>query len=267
MVIVCERSRITDATNALAPGAWPHIQSTGKTMSYAAHAMPQTSRPDGARSRHAEFAAAMRHSRHVRILKRLIVIGSSITVVTLLGFSLFNPFSSLPKDVSISNATLNGTKITMELPKLSGFRKDGRPYEVRARSGTQDVRNPKVIELDEIEARFQSRDKTFVNLTAPAGVFDSAGDVIKLRTRKDEQNVRITSTSGYAIMLKNADVNFKEGTVESNDPVQVKLTSGTIQANSLKVVDNGKKITFAGDVKTVLNVQKGAPELKGATEE
>lgn len=236
-------------------------------MSHAAHAMPDTGRPSGARSRHAEFAAAMRHSRHVRILKRFIVVGASLTIVTLVGYSFLDPFSSLPKDVSISNATLNGTKITMELPKLSGFRKDGRPYEVRARSGTQDVRNPKVIELDEIEARFQSRDKTFVNLTAPAGVFDSAGDIIKLRTRQDGQNVRITSTSGYAITLKNADVNFKEGTVQSDDPVQVKLTSGTIEADRLNVVDNGKKITFSGNVRTVLNVQKGAPELKGATEE
>ncbi len=68
----------------------------------------------------------------------------------------------------------------MELPKLSGFRPDGRPYEVRAKSGVQDVRTPKVIELNEIEARIRTADDTNVNISAPRGVYDSAADTMAL---------------------------------------------------------------------------------------
>lgn len=204
------------------------------------------------------FADAYRHSRRVRRLKRAIVAGSGAIILMLGAYTIFDPFSKLPKGVAIANATLNGTRITMEQPRLSGFRKDGRPYELRARSGVQDIRNPKIIELNDIEAKIRVDAKDFVRVTAPAGVFDSSGDVMQLRTTQDADRIRIKGPT-YSILLQSADVNFKSGTVVSQRPVSVKMQNGTIAAETLDVTDNGKMITFTGNVRTVLQ----SPQAEG----
>ncbi len=214
------------------------------------------------------FADAHRHSRHVRFLKRAIVTGSGAIILMLGAYTIFDPFSKLPKGVAIANATLNGTRITMEQPRLSGFRKDGRPYELHARSGVQDIRKPKIIELNDIEAKIRVDAKDFVRVTAPAGVFDSGADVMQLRTTPDEDRIRIKGPT-YSILLQTADVNFKSGTVNSQKPVSVKMQNGTISADTLDVIDNGKRITFTGNVRTVWQSppdekKPSAPDVKDA---
>ncbi|MGE3247737.1 MAG: LPS export ABC transporter periplasmic protein LptC [Beijerinckiaceae bacterium] len=208
------------------------------------------------------FADAFRHSRRVRFFKRAIIAGSSAILLMLGAYTIFDPFSKLPKDVSIAKATLNGTRITMERPRLSGFRKDGRPYQLRARSGIQDIRKPSIIELNEIEANIKIDENDTMNVQAPAGVFDSSADTIQLRGNAGESYIRMKGAN-YAITLKSADVNFKAGTVHSGEPVDVQMNNGTILADSLDVADNGKKITFTGNVRTVL---KAPPEKPGETE-
>lgn len=198
------------------------------------------------------FDAAWRHTKIVRLLKRTIIFGAAASIIGLAGYTMIDPFADVPDNVSISKATLNGSRITMEAPRLSGFRKDGRPYALKARSGVQDVRNPKIIELYDIEADITVDDKNRVKVTAPRGVFDSGGDLMELRTSNPDDTIRIASTSGYVINLKTAEINFKAGTMVSKRDVSVRLTNGTIAANSVKVMDNGKKITFSGKVRTVL---------------
>lgn len=202
------------------------------------------------------FADAYRHSRRVRMLKRAIVLGSSGIVLTLIAYALIDPFSKLPKDVSIAKATLNGTRITMEHPKLSGFRKDGRPYELRARSGVQDIRKPKIIELNDIEATIRVNEDDTVRVTAPGGVFDSASDLMQLNTARSGDRIRIRGPS-YSLLLQSARIDFKAGAVKSGDPVSLQLQNGSVLADTLDVVNNGKQITFVGNVRSVLKPPQG----------
>ncbi|HEV2575298.1 LPS export ABC transporter periplasmic protein LptC [Methylocella sp. CPCC 101449] len=211
------------------------------------------------------FVKADRHSRRVRRLRRLIIVGSSIAIVAFLGALIFNPFRDLPGNVSIGQATLNGTKVTMELPKLSGFRPDGRPYEVRAKSGVQDVRTPKVIELNEIEARIRTADDTNVNISAPRGVYDSAADTMALASDAAEGRIRITSSSGYDIVLRSADVRFKDSTMTSDEPVTVRMKNNTVSADKLEIADKGSVVIFSGNVKSTIVPDLGlqADQVKG----
>ncbi|MDP4593457.1 MAG: LPS export ABC transporter periplasmic protein LptC [Beijerinckiaceae bacterium] len=210
---------------------------------------------------HEEQAAAYKqarvHSGHVRWLKRLIIAGTVCFVILGIGYSVFDPFRKLPKDVSIARASLNGTKITMEHPKLSGFRKDGRPYQLVARSGIQDIREPKIIDLREIDATIRISDADTVRINAPAGRFDSGGDLMQLTTKGSDSKIRFRGST-YSITLDSADVNFKTGVVISREPVSVVFSNGTIKANGLNVLDNGKRIVFLGDVRSVLNAPPAA---------
>ena len=74
------------------------------------------------------FAAAARHSARVRFLRVALLGGAVGAVALLVGIAVFDPFGRLAGGVSIGGIGLDGTKVTMDHPKLSGFRKDGRPY-------------------------------------------------------------------------------------------------------------------------------------------
>ena len=134
----------------------------------------------------------------------------------------------------------------MEAPKLSGYREDGRPYALTAATGIQDIRRPSIIELHEVDAHFTLTDSSVAHLEAPAATFDSTRNVMTFPER-----VQITSNSGYDIHMQSAEMDVKAGTMNSNDPVTIKMTKGTIAADRLAMTDGGHETTFDGNVRSV----------------
>ncbi len=53
----------------------------------------------------------------------------------------------------------------MEAPRVAGFTKDARPYEVTARAASQDITKPDIVELKEIRAKVEMQDKVTVEMT------------------------------------------------------------------------------------------------------
>ncbi len=214
----------------------------------------QTSRM---RNRSDAFAQAARHSKRVRYLRIAIVVGSAVVVGALIIRAFYDPFSGLPDNITVAQSTLNGTRVTMEMPKLSGFRSDGRPYDVRARSGVQDIRTPSIIELNELDARFDARGGASLRLSAPRGIYDGSKDFMQLF-----DGVHIISESGYDIRMKDAEMDFKQGNITSPNPVSVVMSSGTINADSLEARDNGDRILFNGNVRTMFHNSSGGPSAE-----
>lgn len=208
------------------------------------------------------FQDAGRHSSRVRLLRLGIVAGAGLVVVGVVGWALFGPSGKLPAGVTIAGASLNGTRVIMEAPKLNGHRKDGRPFEVRARTGVQDVRTPKIIELNEIDATVQNTDGSPVRIMAPKGVFDSGADTMRLDGPVGGEPIRVTSAS-YNIVMRSADMDFKKGAVTSADPVTVKMTNGVVSADALDISGNGSVVSFTGNVRSVLSPDRTV-QLDGA---
>jgi lipopolysaccharide export system protein LptC len=200
------------------------------------------------RDRGAAFAEAARHSARVRRIRIIIISGCALAAAGLVARAFFDPFSSLPGNISLASATFNGTRVTMERPKLTGYRQDGRPYDVRATDGVQDIRAPNIIELNQLEAKFETASHALVRVVARRGVYDSGKDFIHMT-----DDVHVTSDSGYEIRMKVADVDFKGGRIVSNEPVSVVMASGVINANTLDAVDNGEHILFDGNVRTLFH--------------
>ncbi len=218
---------------------------------------PEHARRGSVAQRSLAFQAAGRHSARVRWLRRLIVAGSVLGLLGFLVVLIFDPFSKISGKVSISSATFNGSKITMELPKLSGFRADGRPYDVRAASGIQDVKFPNIIELNQIEAKFTTGDNTVIRLVSLLGTYDSSKDFMHFT-----KDVRITSETGYDALLKSADMDFKAGTVSTTEPVTVATRNFTIASDQMNMRDNGNMILFAGHVRSTLLPTADEPDQK-----
>jgi lipopolysaccharide export system protein LptC len=199
------------------------------------------------RSRAQVFRAASRHSSRVVILRRLILSAAVLGTAGFVVLTWFNPFATPALNVSIKGTNLDGTRVTMEQPRLAGYRKDGRPYEVNANSGVQDVRQPNVIELNNLDAKIGMIDQTTVRVVSSAGVYDSFREFMDFRNA-----VRIRSTN-YDIDMKSAKMDFKSGTMVTDESVKVLITEGEIHADRMNMLDNGQNLVFEGKVRSTFS--------------
>ena len=201
----------------------------------------------------ARFAAAARHSRLVRVLRIAVPVGVVLSLAAIVGVSVFNPFRVMMPDlpVDIDNLVVSGTKITMESPHMSGFSPDQRPYQVWAKSATQDLTDPDHVDLATIRARVTMEDKSTVTMDAHSGVFNTKAQILDL-----QKDVFLQSSTGYEARLTRALVDINKGTVTSDEPVAVKLLNGTLDSERLRIIDKGDVVRFEGNVRMDLVMEQ-----------
>jgi lipopolysaccharide export system protein LptC len=205
------------------------------------------------------FKAAHRHSARVRLFRRAAIAGSLLAITLVSAVALWNPLRHRPGGISVGRAALDGTKITLDFPTISGVQTDGRPFEIKARSGIQDTTAPDIVELLGIDSKIGAADASTTSVSAARGIYDSLHDKMTL-----EGDIRIKSTTGYDIWLRTARIDFTTGGLVSEEPVRVILDGGWVAAKQLDVSDNGHKVSFDGEVTSMIDTGAGEPEAAGA---
>jgi lipopolysaccharide export system protein LptC len=202
----------------------------------------------------ARFAIAARHSRMVRMLRIAVPAIVGLAMAGLVAISIFNPFRLLLKQlpVDMDNLVVSGTKITMESPHLSGYSPDQRPYELWAKTATQDLNDPDHVELKTLRAKVLQEDRSTITMDARTGLFDTKSQLLDLR-----KDIFLQSSTGYEARLSQALVDIGKGTVTSEEPVDVKLLNGTLTADKLRITDKGEFVRFEGHV--VMNLIMDSP--------
>jgi lipopolysaccharide export system protein LptC len=209
-------------------------------------------RPAGRSAR--AFSKARRHSRWVLFAKIAIPVGSLIGMGAVGLVAYYDPFRKI-EHLSFGSIGVSGTNVTMASPKLTGFKNDNRPYEVTATEAIQDVRKPNLVQLKDLKARIVTDERGSVaRLRAASGVLDTKREQMRLR-----DDIVVTTDAGHEVKLRSAYVQFKSGAVTSNQPVTVSFGNGVIEAEGLKVTDNGKVMSFEGRVRTVLEPSRSTP--------
>ena len=148
------------------------------------------------------FRKAARHSRVVRLLRVAVPALVMVGVVALGLATWFSPtrlLAKLPARGSLSSVGISGTKVTMALPRLEGYTRDARPYQMTAKTAAQDLLKPDNVELSEIRTKMETADKAVVEMTAATGLYHSKADQLILR-----ESIVIKSTSGYEGHLSEA---------------------------------------------------------------
>ena len=195
---------------------------------------------------------ARRHSLLVRLLRVGLPLGVIIGLTALVLVTYFKPMQIFEKLPGVSgNLGIQGSKITMQLPKIAGFTRDSRPYELTAENAVQDIAAPDVIELQNLRARMEMQDKDVVNMTAKAGTYNTKGDKIVLRDQ-----IVVTSGQGYSARLREAAVDMKAGNVVSDQPVEVTLPNGLLLSNGMEIAESGAVIRFNRGVVLTLDPAK-----------
>jgi|SRR5436305_7996599 len=195
---------------------------------------------------------ARRHSLFVRLLRVGLPLGVIIGLTALVLVTYFKPMQIFEKLPGLSgNLGIQGSKITMQLPKIAGFTRDSRAYELTAENAVQDIAAPDVIELQNLRARMEMQDKDVVNMTAKAGTYNTKGDKIILRDQ-----IVVTSGQGYSARLREAAVDMKGGNVVSDQPVEVTLPNGLLTSNGMEIAESGAVIRFNRGVVLTLDPAK-----------
>jgi lipopolysaccharide export system protein LptC len=207
------------------------------------------------------FRTAARHSRRVRLLR------VGLPVVTVLGClvlalaSWFNPLRMLARlPISIGDVIVSGTKIKMENPKLSGFTRDKRRYDVTAGAASQDLTQPGVIELHDINALLEMQDKTTMKLVAQDGSFDTKKEQLTL-----QRDIVVTSSKGDEGYFEEAVIDTKNGNVVSEKPVVLKMLNGIVKGNRFELTNSGDIIRIDNGVVVNLKPESNITGRPAAT--
>jgi lipopolysaccharide export system protein LptC len=194
------------------------------------------------------FARARRRSRRVRLLRKAIPVSVLATVVAMVVIAIFDPFVTKFGALSFTGLSLNGTKVTMASPKLAGFRSDGQPYSVTAEKALQDVKNPTTVELQKLTGDVGMAGGETMRISADSGIYDTLAQRMRL-----SGNVRI-SNARFDVRLRTADIDFKTGSYQSDDPVEVHVgEQTTVFSDRATARNNGQELTFEGHVRTRMN--------------
>src|SRR5271154_6269014 len=193
----------------------------------------------------ARFAIAARHSRMVRVLRVAVPATVILAMTMIIVTSIYNPFRMLlPKlPLDMGALVVSGTKITMESPHMAGYTTDQRPYEVWAKTATQDVTDPDHLDLTTIRAKLLAEDQSTITLVARTGLMDTKQQLLNLH-----KDIFLQTSTGYEAQLSQAFIDMANGIVTSDEHVDVKLTNGTITSDRIKITGNGEVIRFEGNV-------------------
>jgi len=190
------------------------------------------------------FAAAARHSARVKWLRWLVLSGAALATVGLVGYSWFRPLVQGNTHISLEGIGISNDKVTMEHPKMTGVRRDGRPFEVIADSGVQNPRDPSRTTLYKLNALLHMGDNGDTRILGDTGLYDSNGQTLDL-----DGHVHIKGAN-YDLAMQSASMNFKTNAMNSKAPVRLDMKSGWVQADAMTMSDNGEQITFLGNVQS-----------------
>src|ERR1700704_2042352 len=203
------------------------------------------------------FRTAVRHSRHIRMLRVGIPAAVAVVLLGAIAFTMLKgPLAMLSKlPVDVGSLVVSGTKIMMQQPKIAGFTRDNRRYDMTAQAAGQDLTKPDLVELHGIHATMEMKDKAVFDTTAKDGLYNSKTHLLTL-----SQDIVVTSATGYRVAMSEATIDIKAGSVVSENPVEVTTSAWTINANRMEVGQAGDVIRFERGV-TVLMM----PETTAST--
>jgi lipopolysaccharide export system protein LptC len=204
------------------------------------------------------FRAAVRHSRRVRLLRVAIPAGAAAVLLGGIAFVvLLNPLRLLAKmPIDLGSLVVSGSKIMMQKPRLAGFTRDNRRYDLTAQAAGQDVTKPDIVELQGIHATMEMKDHVVFETTAQNGQFNNKTEQLTL-----SQNIVVTTSSGYQAWLSEAVVDVRAGKILSERPVEVKTATWTVNANRMEIAESGDLMRFERGVS--VTVQPESAETDG----
>ena len=195
------------------------------------------------------YRRAARHSARVRALKiALPVLGLLVAGI----FAVVSIVSTyLPDELDVESATIEDGKVVMKNPAISGRNRDGISYSMRADRALQDMKNPDIIQLENIRAKMPVNEELMAQVDAVTGIYDRGRNVLDMTAP-----FTISLNTGLEAAFRDAHLDINGGRMATQQPVTIQSKEASIVAQSLRMTDKGQTVVFEGDV--VVNVDPAA---------
>lgn len=191
--------------------------------------------------------AAARRARLAPILSwAALAFGLGLVIVFLVQAGLFSALRPKPAP----------PPLTVEMPeqiagayaRIAGFDSQNQPYVITAKKGYQDKETADMVHLEDLTGTFQRKSGQSFELFSSAGLYHA-----KVKEMDLEGRVRIVEEGRFTATMAKAHVELEKKNLVSDVPVVVEMEAGTIQANGLRVDNDGNNIKFLNGVKARFN--------------
>jgi lipopolysaccharide export system protein LptC len=185
---------------------------------------------------------AVRYSRFVVLMKRILALGAFLIIAAVLAFFFVQ---RMPRQLQMSYERLGYLQndLTMMKPRLAGTDSKGYPYVITAERAVQDIGNPKKARLQRLEADLSLENSNWVNIRAKSGMVDMITGQLELY-----DGIDVFTANGYELHSNSASANLKQSVLHGHETVTGQGPAGTLRADQFHADRDTGILTLSGHV-------------------
>ncbi len=207
-------------------------------------AADQTGRANPKRPLNKAQRSARRHSKMVHLLRWLFPGIGLLILAAMIGLVvIFNVLSGF----GVSNLMLTSKGLVMDHPELSGH--DGeRSYKVTARRAIQRLSDPRIIDLETINADIVLSADQSAQIVALKGLYNNVEETLRLF-----EGIQLDWSEGYHVELEEVDIDLKSGALSTSDPIFIRSDKGHVRSGKFSYDQDKGIVRFTDGIKMTLN--------------
>jgi len=189
---------------------------------------------------------ALRYSRYVVLMKRLLSLGAFLIIASVLAFFFVQ---RMPRQLQMSYERMGRIEndLTMVKPRLAGADAKGNPFVITADSAVQDAHDPKKADLKNLEADLSLDKQNWINARAKTGMVDMNTGQLELR-----DGIDVFTATGYELHSNSASANLKQNIIHGHEPVTGQGPEGKLRADEFHADRATNILTLSGHVHMTL---------------
>jgi lipopolysaccharide export system protein LptC len=189
---------------------------------------------------------ALRYSRFVTVMKRVLSFGAFAIIAAVLAFFFVE---RQPRRLELAYEKLGMVKndLAMMKPRLTGQDSKGNPFVITADRAVQDAHDPKKATLRNMEADLTMGKGSWLNARARAGMVDMNTGQLEL-----SGGIDVYSANGYELHSRTASANVKQSIIHGHEPVTGQGPMGRLRADSFHADRSLGQLLLAGHVHMTL---------------
>ncbi|MEJ0025076.1 MAG: LPS export ABC transporter periplasmic protein LptC [Rhizomicrobium sp.] len=185
---------------------------------------------------------ALRYSRFVVVMKRVLPIAAGLLIAAVIAYSLV-PRQSERLSLATENWAIINNDLTMTKPRLTGTDRKGNPFVITADAAVQDPADVRRATLRSVQADMTVDKNRWLNATAAKGLIDMDKGALAL-----SGGIAVFSDDGYEIHTERVDVDLKKGLFHGPVAVNGHGPMGTFRADTFDVDRSTSQIQLHGHV-------------------
>lgn len=195
---------------------------------------------------------ALRYSRFVAVMRRLLPIGAVVLVGSVIAYSVMPRHQD--KFVAMQQIGNNVARdLTMSKMSFTGTDEKGNPYKVTAAEVIQDPKSKDMhrAELRQVDADMQFEGQSWISASAKRGLIDTDAGTLRL-----EGGISVFTDNGYELQTQSADAYIKTNIIEGTEKVSGHGPLGQFRADRFHFDRIKKQLKLSGHVHMTMYPKK-----------